>query len=82
MTPEQYVQDKARGSGSSFYYAFIFLPVAVELSVSAFTVSGSGTAELVFDLNAEEWIGLGELSSGLISDVNMASRIRGRATSG
>lgn len=59
-----------------------FLPVAVELSVSAFTVSGSGTAELVFDLNAEEWIGLGELSSGLISDVNMASRIRGRATSG
>ncbi|MEY2689558.1 MAG: presqualene diphosphate synthase HpnD, partial [Pseudomonadota bacterium] len=26
MTPEQYVQDKAAGSGSSFYYAFLFLP--------------------------------------------------------
>ena len=26
MTPEQYVQDKAAQSGSSFYYAFLFLP--------------------------------------------------------
>jgi phytoene/squalene synthetase len=26
MTPEQYVQDKAARSGSSFYYAFLFLP--------------------------------------------------------
>ena len=26
MTPEQYVQDKAAASGSSFYYAFLFLP--------------------------------------------------------
>ena len=26
MTPEQYVQEKAAGSGSSFYYAFLFLP--------------------------------------------------------
>jgi phytoene synthase len=26
MTPEQYVQDKAAKSGSSFYYAFLFLP--------------------------------------------------------
>ena len=26
MTPEQYVQDKAQRSGSSFYYAFMFLP--------------------------------------------------------
>ncbi|MFP5476236.1 MAG: squalene synthase HpnD, partial [Gammaproteobacteria bacterium] len=25
-TPEQYVQDKAAASGSSFYYAFLFLP--------------------------------------------------------
>jgi phytoene synthase len=28
MTPQQYVQDKAAGSGSSFYYAFLFLPAA------------------------------------------------------
>jgi phytoene synthase len=26
MTPEQYVQQKAAASGSSFYYAFLFLP--------------------------------------------------------
>ena len=26
MTPEQYCRDKTRGSGSSFFYAFIFLP--------------------------------------------------------
>jgi phytoene synthase len=26
MTPEQYCQDKTRGSGSSFFYAFLFLP--------------------------------------------------------
>ena len=26
MTPQQYVQDKAAASGSSFYYAFLFLP--------------------------------------------------------
>ncbi|MFM7343613.1 MAG: squalene synthase HpnD, partial [Betaproteobacteria bacterium] len=26
MSPEQYVQNKAAASGSSFYYAFLFLP--------------------------------------------------------
>ena len=26
MTPEQYCQDKAAKSGSSFYYSFLFLP--------------------------------------------------------
>ena len=26
MTPDQYCQDKAARSGSSFYYAFLFLP--------------------------------------------------------
>jgi len=26
MTPQQYCRDKTRGSGSSFFYAFIFLP--------------------------------------------------------
>src|SRR5690606_9107204 len=26
MTPEQYCQDKAAASGSSFYYSFLFLP--------------------------------------------------------
>ena len=36
MTPEQYVQDKARGSGSSFYYAFIFLPAPRRAAITAF----------------------------------------------
>ena len=26
MTPEQYCQDRAAKSGSSFYYSFLFLP--------------------------------------------------------
>ena len=26
MTPDEYCQDKAAKSGSSFYYAFLFLP--------------------------------------------------------
>jgi phytoene synthase len=36
MTPEQYVQDKAAGSGSSFYYAFLFLPPARRAAITAF----------------------------------------------
>jgi len=36
MTPEQYVQDKAAGSGSSFYYAFLFLPRPRRLAITAF----------------------------------------------
>jgi len=36
MTPEQYVQDKAAKSGSSFYYAFQFLPPERRAAITAF----------------------------------------------
>ncbi len=36
MTPEQYVQDKAARSGSSFYYAFLFLPPERRAAITAF----------------------------------------------
>ena len=36
MTPEQYVQQKAAKSGSSFYYAFLFLPADRRAAITAF----------------------------------------------
>ncbi len=36
MTPEEYVQDKAAASGSSFYYAFLFLPKPRRAAITAF----------------------------------------------
>jgi phytoene synthase len=36
VTPEQYVQDKAATSGSSFYYAFLFLPPPRRAAITAF----------------------------------------------
>ncbi len=36
MTPAQYVQDKAATSGSSFYYAFLFLPERKRAAITAF----------------------------------------------
>jgi 15-cis-phytoene synthase len=36
MSPEQYVQDKAAASGSSFYYAFLFLPQPRRIAITAF----------------------------------------------
>ena len=36
MTPQQYVQDKAASSGSSFYYAFLFLPPERRAAITAF----------------------------------------------
>lgn len=35
-TPQQYVQDKAAKSGSSFYYAFLFLPPPRRAAITAF----------------------------------------------
>lgn len=35
-TPQQYVQDKAAASGSSFYYAFLFLPAQRRAAITAF----------------------------------------------
>lgn len=36
MSPEQYVQEKAAASGSSFYYAFLFLPKERRAAITAF----------------------------------------------
>jgi 15-cis-phytoene synthase len=36
MTPEEYVQQKAAASGSSFYYAFLFLPKPRRAAITAF----------------------------------------------
>ena len=36
MTPQQYVQQRAAASGSSFYYAFMFLPPARRAAITAF----------------------------------------------
>jgi len=36
MNPEQYVQEKAAASGSSFYYAFLFLPKPRRAAITAF----------------------------------------------
>ena len=36
MTPEEYVQQKAAASGSSFYYAFLFLPKPRRTAITAF----------------------------------------------
>ncbi len=35
MSPDQYCQDKAAKSGSSFYYSFLFLPAAQRRSITA-----------------------------------------------
>ncbi len=36
MTPQEYVQQKAANSGSSFYYAFLFLPAPRRAAITAF----------------------------------------------
>ena len=36
MNPDQYVQEKAAASGSSFYYAFLFLPKSRRAAITAF----------------------------------------------
>ena len=36
MTPQDYVQQKAAASGSSFYYAFLFLPAERRAAITAF----------------------------------------------
>jgi phytoene synthase len=36
MTPSEYVQKRAAGSGSSFYYAFLFLPPPERAAITAF----------------------------------------------
>jgi phytoene synthase len=36
MTPQQYVQNRTASSGSSFYYAFLFLPAEQRAAITAF----------------------------------------------
>jgi len=36
MTPQEYVQQKAASSGSSFYYAFLFLPPNRRAAITSF----------------------------------------------
>jgi 15-cis-phytoene synthase len=36
LSPQQYVQEKAAASGSSFYYAFLFLPAQRRAAITAF----------------------------------------------
>ena len=36
MTPQEYVQQKAASSGSSFYYAFLFLPANRRAAITSF----------------------------------------------
>ena len=36
MTPQDYVQQKTSASGSSFYYAFLFLPPQRRAAITAF----------------------------------------------
>ena len=45
MSPEQYVQDKAAKSGSSFYYAFLFLPAPRRAAITAFAGQFVKTAD-------------------------------------
>ncbi|PWB59328.1 MAG: squalene synthase HpnD, partial [Betaproteobacteria bacterium] len=36
MTPDEYCQQKAAASGSSFYYSFLFLPPDKRRAITAF----------------------------------------------
>jgi 15-cis-phytoene synthase len=50
MTPEQYVQQKAARSGSSFYYAFLFLPPERRAAITAFYAFCREVDDVVDDL--------------------------------
>lgn len=50
MTPEQYVQQKAAASGSSFYYAFLFLPKPRRAAITAFYAFCREVDDIVDDM--------------------------------
>ncbi len=50
MTPAQYVQDKAAASGSSFYYAFLFLPAPRRAAITAFYAFCREVDDIVDDM--------------------------------
>ena len=51
MTPEQYVQDRAARSGSSFYYAFLFLPPPRRAAITAFYAFCREVDDIVDEVN-------------------------------
>jgi 15-cis-phytoene synthase len=51
MTPQQYVQNKAASSGSSFYYAFMFLSPARRAAITAFYAFCREVDDVVDDVN-------------------------------
>ncbi len=67
VNPQQYAQDKAAGSGSSFYYAFLFLPPPQRAAITAFyafcrevddvvdEVHDTGVAATKLACGAEKW---------------------------
>ncbi|HEY2560689.1 MAG TPA: presqualene diphosphate synthase HpnD [Caldimonas sp.] len=51
MTPEQYVQQKAAASGSSFYYAFLFLAPPRRAAITAFYAFCREVDDVADDIN-------------------------------
>jgi phytoene synthase len=51
VTPEQYVQDRAAKSGSSFYYAFLFLPPPRRAAITAFYAFCREVDDVVDEVN-------------------------------
>ena len=50
MTPQDYVQQKAAASGSSFYYAFMFLPASRRAAITAFYAFCREVDDIVDDM--------------------------------
>ena len=51
MTPQDYVQQKAAASGSSFYYAFLFLPPERRAAITAFYAFCREVDDVVDEVN-------------------------------
>jgi phytoene synthase len=51
LTPQQYVQEKAARSGSSFYYAFMFLPPPRRAAITAFYTFCREVDDVVDEVN-------------------------------
>ena len=55
MNPQDYVQDKAAASGSSFYYAFLFLPAPRRAAITAFYAFCREIDDVVDDMVDPAW---------------------------
>ena len=57
--------------------------LALEISVTPFTVSTSGgTASVSFDLNVEDWLDLASLEAGVIADGELTGQLTATVSSG